>query len=307
MKLIPYSLLLLSLSLISCNKKLITNATQETVGVDSAYIDTNEYNYGETENANEDGPKETGLRFPGYTVVFHDFRGYETVYAGEDVYYPLFGGDETKPYAMFNLEEKELEDYIETVIVQQDSVYISEDLDERINNTLIQIIPQDTKDRFKVSMCYLSQLNEVIDYRKYTPEELEKIYEAHRPVKEVTAYTAIKDSAKYYFRALPHTADMEAITIVEGEIVPVKKRNTKQQVEDEESRYNKELELIKKKYSLKDTLVVIPGEYDTVATLTKDKKLYGYSYDCFLFKIERFNKNKKTDTKYIVVTIMYGC
>jgi hypothetical protein len=100
---------------------------------------------------------------------------------------------------------------------------------------------------------------------------------------------------------------MEAITVVDGEIVPVKKRNTKKQVEDEEFRYNKELERIKKKYSLRDTLVVIPGEYDTVATLTKDKKLYGYGYDFFLFKIERYNKNKKIDTKYIVVSIMYGC
>lgn len=154
---------------------------------------------------------------------------------------------------------------------------------------------------------FLSQLNEIVDYRNHTPEELEKIYEAHKPVKEITSYTSIKDSAAYFFRALPHTADMESVTVIDGEVIPLKKRNTMKQIKDEELRYNKDLERIKKKYTLKDTLVIIPGEYDTVATLTKNGKLYGYSYDYYVFKIERYNRNKKIDTKYVVVNIMYGC
>jgi hypothetical protein len=297
MKLIKLLLSTLLLFMFSCNKKLVNNHTQDAIAVDSAYV--GDYSYEE--------PNETRLRFSGYTVVFNDFKGYDLSYGEHEIPAVIFGGNENNPYAVLNSDERGLENYIETVIVKQDSVYLSEDMDERINNTLIQIIPQDGKNRFKISMCYLTTLNEITDHRKHTSEELEKIYEAFRPVKEVTAYTAIKDSADYYFRALPHTADMEAITVVDGEIVPVKKRNTKKQVEDEEFRYNKELERIKKKYSLRDTLVVIPGEYDTVATLTKDKKLYGYGYDFFLFKIERYNKNKKIDTKYIVVSIMYGC
>ncbi|MFC5271629.1 hypothetical protein [Adhaeribacter terreus] len=54
-------------------------------------------------------------------------------------------------------------------------------------------------------------------------------------------------------------------------------------------------------------MVVIPGEYDSVATLTRNKKLYNYGYDAFLFRLQRFSKKKLIETKYIVVSIAYGC
>ena len=93
----------------------------------------------------------------------------------------------------------------------------------------------------------------------------------------------------------------------DGKIEPVKKRNTKEQIDWEKKQLQEEFVRIKKKYQLHDTLVVIPGEYDTVATLTKKGKLFAYGYNSFLFRLERFRNKKRIETKYIVVSIGYGC
>lgn len=151
MKRIIWSLFCIIVITISCNKKLVTDTAHTQVSVDSVYTG---YENKETDIEPKTEPKQTRLRFPGYTVVFHNFKGYDLSYSDDETLIYIFGGNNNNPYATLNFEERELEDYIETIIVKQDSVYINEDLDERINNTLIQIIPQDSKDRFKISMCF---------------------------------------------------------------------------------------------------------------------------------------------------------
>jgi len=303
MKQIFSALLAFPVLFAGCHRMATTAATTVVVA-DSAYTGE-DYQYDTALPEEEDKLKETRLQFPHYTVVFNNFKGY--YFDPEDPYSAHSFGDEKDPFAALKSPEQDMENYVETLIVLKDSMYLSEDLDERISNTLLQIIPDNPKDKFKVSMCYHSTLNEIIDSREFTSEQLEELYEKNLAIKETTPYTTIKDSAKFYFRALPHTSDMEAIKVVDGQIVPIRKRNTKKQVEDEEMLFNKEIARIKKKYSLTDTLVIIPGEYDTYATLTKDKRLYGYGYDSFVFRIERFQNKKLVETKYIVVGIMYGC
>ncbi|SFQ45838.1 hypothetical protein SAMN05444144_10555 [Flavobacterium akiainvivens] len=264
--------------------------------------------------------KETRLRYKNFTVVIHDFDFNEArqVYPeGENLYYPFYSDDQEEnrrnAHALLNIGERDSANYKETLIVLKDTIGLNEDFgdpnDSRINNTLIQILPGNRKDTFKVSFCYLSTLNQIVDRRNYKDEELEALYlaaESHM-VKEQTPYVTIKDSLGLYFRALPHTADMQAVTVVNGAVKPVNKPNTKEQVNQEQKQWEDEVARIKYKYALNDTLVVIPGEYDTVATLTRNKKLYGYMYDAYLFKIERFSKGKKVETKYVVISILYGC
>lgn len=264
---------------------------------------------------------ETRLRYKNFSLVFYNFEGYERDKdRNGDVYkqtYSLqFGGNnENIIEAEFNDNEQNDEvsgdlnpNYEETLIVKKDTLHLSEQLfDDRINNTLIEIIPNNKEDKFKMSFCYLSSLNEIFDNRNHKSKELDKLYENQLTYKEQTKFVNINDSANFYFRALPHTADMEEITVLNNKIVPVKPRNTKAQISWEQSFYEEEIKRIKKKYNLKDTLVIIPGEYDTVATLTKNKKLFGYGYLSFLFRVERYNNNKLVETKYIVIEIASGC
>ena len=72
--------------------------------------------------------------------------------------------------------------------------------------------------------------------------------------------------------------------------------------------YKNDLERVKKKYALSDTLVMFSGEGGaTYARLTKDKRLFGYDADAYLFKIERLQNNKLIESKYVVIYISYGC
>lgn len=273
----------------------------------------NNNSFQENEPIGANQPKETRLRYTDFSIVFYDFKGYSVDYFGQSEDYSGKGyssGDTSE--AALNIEEKiigdsENKDYKETLIVKKDTLHLSEDLDERINNTLIQIIPTNKNDMFKMSYCYLSNLGEIIDYRKYSRDELDKLYVNAIHLSEKTKYFTIKDSANFYFKALPHTSDMEAVTVVDGKVVPVKKGNTKDQIAWEQKQFEEEFNRIKKKYHLKDTLVVIPSESGLTATLTKDNKLFDYVYDSFLFRIDHYRNNKLIETKYIVIAITYGC
>jgi hypothetical protein len=253
-------------------------------------------------------PKETRLRYKDFTLVFHDFKGYESDWENDErIYFGQFGGDDSGGEAVFNDEERYNEDYKETLIVKKDTLHLSEILfDDRINNTLIEIIPVNPDDRFKIYFCYLSKLGEIFDHRNRTNAEIDTFYSSNLSVDEQTRFYKLEDSASFFFRALPHTPDMVEITVVENEIVPVQS-NTKKQMDWEEQQYREELERIKKKYKLKDTLVVIPGEYTTVVTLTRDQKLFGYGYESLLFSVEHYSRKKQVETKYIVIYIAYGC
>lgn len=252
---------------------------------------------------------ETRLRFKNFTLVIHDFKGYEIIgNYWERAYYGQFGGGSHLNEGVFNENEYEDGDYKETLIVLKDTIHLSESLfDNRINNTLFQIIPNNSQYSFKVSYRYLSLLNESIDYRNYTSEELKNYpYADLIQIKEQTPFITLKDSAQYFFRALPHSPDMVEVIVVDGKVVP-KKRNTQEQLDWEQNQVSNELDRIKKKYDLRDTLVVIPGEYYTVLTLTKDNKLFSYMYDSFLFQIECYKNNKLIEKKYVVIYIAYGC
>jgi len=244
----------------------------------------------------------TKIRYNNFSIIFHGF-GSSVIQnsAREDVHLP--SGDIESEY---NIESGNRQSK-ESLILEIDTVFLSEELDERINNTLIQIIPKNKNDRFVISMGYLTSLNEIIDYRNHSQEEVGYFYDNSKAIEEKTKFILIKDSAGYFFRALPHTADMEEVTVVDGKVVPVKKRNTQEQINDEKRFYQDEIKRIKSKYRLKDTLVVIPGEYDVVATLTKNKRLFGYNFESYLFRVDRHQGKNIFETKYILVWISYGC
>ncbi len=300
-----------------------TVKTLDSAPIASDFVPTDSIDWVEVENAEkiqnkvallhdeiDDTVRDTRLRFPEFTLLMHDFKGYEPYEEnGINKYSLQFGLYENDtPFAVLNEDEKDNEEYVETLIVLKDSMHLSEILfDDRINNTLLQMIPNNPTDRFKMSMRYLSSINEVIDYRKFNNEELDALYEKSIHHQEETKYIDIPDSAFFFFRAMPHTSDMEEVRVVDGKIIPVKKSNNKEQIKWEQKYYEDEIARIKKKHGLRDTLVIIPAEYDRVATLTDDSHLYSYIYDAFLFRIQRYNRNKLIETKYIIVSIAYGC
>jgi hypothetical protein len=291
--------------------------------------------FGYEEERKPDLPWKTWLIYDHFSVIIHQFDAFTTnlnytvteYIDGEEIKYysdpsPWIPHDEEEQHRLRNAEGKFCwidieEEYSElALIVFKDTLHLFESFgneripDSRINNTLFQIIPKNTEDVFKVSYCYQTELSQRFDDRNLSYEEEIKLWESFEKIREIyaeqTAYIPLKDSAQYYFRALSHQADMVQVKIVDGAIVPMD-MNTQEQLDEEEKLFEEELSRIKRKYNLIDSLEYFPGEYGAYTTLARGNKLFSYTYPNYLFRIERFHGNKKVETKYISVEILYGC
>lgn len=238
--------------------------------------------------------KDTHLRFPEFDLVLHKFYGYY-VHPEDNTLVGEYAADLLRDSLNNN----------EILVARRDTVSLSEDLDERLNKTLFQLVPKNKQDYFKVSMVYIGRLTEIYDSIRYAGD-MERYEKESRNVKETTKYVKLTDSAGYYFRATPHTADMVPVTVKNGKMV-YKTDTTEAEMKAEEQYNTNELDKIKRKYNLRDTLVEYPGEYTYYGTLTGNKLIYSYEYESYIIKINRYHKKKLVETKYIVVSIMYGC
>ncbi len=274
--------------------------------------------------------RRTRLSYDNFDVVIHDFNAFMDYRVSfcedcEKQYYPnAYETEEENAQNAEGMFDEIILGYNETdqntitdqtLIVFKDTLNVYEsfgnenETDSRINNTLFQILPKNGKDKFQLSICYQTTLYEVLDDRHILEDRWEawEVFELIREkYNEQTEYIALEQTYKNFFLAMPHQADMMRAEIIDGEIV-FQDLNDEKQLKQEQKIYDDELRRIKNKYELVDTLIHIPGEYDTYITLAKGKQLFSYSYDRFLIKIERLEGDIKKETKFISVEILYGC
>lgn len=300
-------------ALLSCNgqstnsKNDIRQASNNfEVGDSSDYSQIQETSFNEEPEDSES--KKTRIRFENFTLVIHDFKGYETGInemtgredeIGERTYRGQFGGGSDLNQAIFNDNEIENEDYKETLIILKDTLHLSESLvmggnDNKINKTLFEIKPRTDNENYQISFCYLSSLYEMFQDRNLSEAEFEKLYGNRFFKKERTDFVAIEDSSRYYFPLTLLSDHNEQAWYINGTMTT--------------SFYDKEHDRIKKKYSLSDTLIIFSGEGgSSYATLTNGSRIFGYDAYAYLLKVDRLKDKKIIETKYIVIYIAYGC
>jgi hypothetical protein len=159
--------------------------------------------------------------------------------------------------------------------VKTDTIYLSEGLGMYVTNNRFLIIPKDKNDRFKITYAFEQEIYEVFDDR--ISKRPEGSYKWIR-WKEMTSYVQLKDSLNYFFR-MPGWSKAQ----------------------------DNDINALKRKYSLKDTSIVIPGEYDTVVSFTRKGKLFSINTNSIILRIDRIARGKIKDRKYIVVWYSYGC
>lgn len=303
------------LALLSCNGQNKGANSVSEIGQNPDIIeasDVSDYSYIHQTSNNEEPEKtelkETRIRFKNFTLVIHDFKGYEIrtndISGNEDevvekTYWGQFGGGSDLKQAILNDNEIENEYYKETLIVLTDTLHLSESLvmggnDNKINQTLFQIIPKIDGENYQISFCYLTSLYEMFQDRNLSEIEFEKLYKNRFFKNESTDFVTIKDSTKFYFPLTLLADHNEQAWYTNGTM--------------SKSFYDKEIKRIKNKYSLSDTLIEFSGEGGaSYATLTKDNRIFGYDTYAYLLKIDRLKDKKILETKYIVIYIAYGC
>ncbi|WP_018343823.1 hypothetical protein [Cytophaga aurantiaca] len=252
--------------------------------------------YGENEYI---PPAQTRLRFKNFNLIIHNFAGYDINGEGEErTYGGQFYEGVDKHGAHLNDDEIEQDGYEETLIVTADTVYLSESLanthDNKIDKTLFEIVPNHSTDTYKISYCYLTAIYEMFEHVNVPDEEKEKLYANRFYRKEHTAFIAVPDSAKLFFKLITLKDNEQQAFYTNGSM--------------SQEYYQKDLKRIRNQYGLKDTLIQYSGEGGSwYATLKKGTRIYGYDADSYLIRVERYADNKLAETKYIVIFIAYGC
>jgi hypothetical protein len=219
------------------------------------------------ERVTDESPANTDLFFPGYRFQIQNFMCDEL-----DIHFPEPDTLDWKPY----YDER---DIFRGLLVKNDTMFISENLDNGFSGKQIRIIPVNKNDRFNVSYACMQSLNEIEDDRETavrTPKPKDYTWFS---LEQLSAYRPMKDSLLYYF-TLPPLGEVE----YEANKLPFKQR-----------------------YKLKDTSFVIPGEYGTYVSFVRNKQYFGYGITHFYLRIERIVNGKVISTRYVVIWINDSC
>ncbi|AWH86225.1 hypothetical protein HYN59_14390 [Flavobacterium album] len=230
--------------------------------------------------------EDTRIVYPSFEVVFHGFAGYDVDRKNGK----LYGDPDDVELRLANNGLKE------ALIAKKDTVMLGESPEYTTENKLLEIISKNQDDKFKVSMYYTSSLNEVFNDRGLSTKEIEKAYENADKYNEITKEIALRDSLGFF-----RTITLESST--DEAFEKEKKFNPGQHY------YDEDLNRVKRKYNINDTVVLMNGgDYgDRKVTLVRKGRLFEYTYDSYIIKIERYNKGQLAETKYIEIMISYGC
>ena len=161
--------------------------------------------------------------------------------------------------------------YLET---NKDTLELNEWVFNDISNKIMRIIPLTAKKdlSYKVSASLYERIwKQQTDYS--TTGELSDLSDQWEGISPAVT---LKDSAKNYFE-IPLVSNIS------------------------------DFPDLKKRLALRDTLVVIEGEYDDVATIVYKNNPCHFVIDDILFRFDVFKKGVLIKNKYLKITFSYGC
>lgn len=249
----------------------------------------------------------TIIKWGNQSVLFHDFKGIYPYSSGEQNllyfnYRELNIGKDLEWKDSINESTQETYEVFDFKIFV-DTFFLGEDIDMRLDSKWIEFSKPKKGEKYVMSMAYLYSINEVFDHR-VTPNFN---YDSALRFFGHTEYFELEDSASRFFQVGSHSPDMIRVDVVDGELVSLEDPKSPDEIAWEYEYDSTQFSKIKQQYGFSDTSVLIPGEYDTYVSLTKNNKLFTYVYDSFIFKFQRFKGKKCVETKYFVVWIHYGC
>lgn len=228
------------------------------------------------------------LQYPEYAIYFPHFKGYEKDVANVNGSWeystptPFTASDE-RPKEADLLMEQVNDSVREKIQVYKDTLHLSEDVGVYLDNTRMHIIPSDRHDRFVVSYCMLTRLNETSTDRDFP---------GGSSWQEYTPFIRLRDSVRNQF-----VIDAPDDRVLYGQPGP-----------KEDDYFARQLAAIKRKYRLQDTLIEISGEGgSSYITLKKGKKLYGYGRESYLIRVEQYRNGRLRSRKFIVIYMSFGC
>ena len=211
------------------------------------------------------------IKFSDYFVTIYNYGVYESVIQYSNNNRPVYLDDE---HSNQKIDVNVLAVNQCYLMPKQDTLYLNEWVFNDLSDKMLKITPN-TKDkdvRFKLS----ARLAERIWQQKPRDMDYEEWEGIADDWKGVSPSITIKDSAKYYFR-IPQIQKLS------------------------------DFPELQKTVNLRDTLVVIEGEYDDVATIVYKDRPAHFIVDDVILRIDKYRKETLIETKYIRIVFSYGC
>lgn len=223
----------------------------------------------EIENG-EEPASNLNIKFSDFMVSIYSYGVYETVvnYKNQESVY-IDDLAETKD---LNIEVLDLNRCY--LMPLKDTTVLNEWTFNDLSNKILKITPNEKEK--DVSFKLSAQLYERIWQQMPKDMDYERWENIAQEWKGISPSVEIKDSANYYFK-LPEIQNL--------------------------SDYND----LYKNLALRDTLVVIEGEYDSVATIVYNDRPSIFIIDNILLRIDKYRKEMLIETKYIRIVFSYGC
>lgn len=214
------------------------------------------------QDTSTESPIALRLFYPAFQFVLKGFQHTEEAY----------GADGIAAENHYYQEGSDGGNLSEVRTIEKDTIALYESMSTYDVIKHIKIVPKNVADRFVVSLAYGQYLNEVTDYTK---PKSERHLDKHQHLSELTPYKILPDTG--------------------GIFLPTFYEHTTQA---EESVYRK---TFAKKYGLKDTMMIIPREYDITVDFVKKGRYYTYSLGELYLRVQRFSGGKLAETRYIVI------
>ena len=220
----------------------------------------------------EEPSTNTNIKYSNFMVTIYNYGVYQTAI----------------DYNHYNKEKYKLDQSYNAVIGGVDSCYLETNKDtlcleewlhHDINNKILRITPFTDKTdlSYKVSV---SLYERIWVWRKYTNDS--DIIDVQNPYYWDDEWTGIspvvelKDSANSYFK----------IPIIDS-------------ISD--------FKELKRQLALRDTMVMIQGEFLTEATIVYKNRPSMFIFEDILFRFDVFRKDVLVETKYLKITFSHGC
>lgn len=269
----------------------------------------------------QSAPRETRIRFKNFTIIFHNFKGYaltdnpDPAHWWDDQVMPDTASlrvNWSEKYAWMpthDLKPDLNENYKETLLARKDTVilaesYAAEDYQypNLLENPLIQVVPRFEGDSFTIEQCYVSGIYQAFDETGRSKEELEELYTRSIRIEENTEFTHMFDTATYFFREKLYTPEVTTLAFGENGMQTVKRDERAERNQKIMESANKEATRLAAKHGLSQAIGV-EGTLDPKRTLTKDGLYFNAGISGHLFKVTRFHKGKKAESRYLKVSL----
>lgn len=215
----------------------------------------------------EEPSTNTNIKYSNFMVTIYNYGVYQTVIDYNHNNKEYYNDDRSYNVVIDGVDSC----YLET---NKDTLELNEWVFNDISNKIMRIIPLTAKKdlSYKVSASLYERIwKQQTDYS--TTGELSDLSDQWEGISPAVT---LKDSAKNYFK-IPLVSNIS------------------------------DFPDLKKRLALRDTLVVIEGEYDDVATIVYKNNPCHFVIDDILFRFDVFKKGVLIETKYLKITFSYGC